>query len=242
MEKPSAAGSQPSPYGTRSRNRTGATRPNYAEDKDLDLEMFDAYPQRKDDDAKKLATKQQGASSTPTPANSTPAAAPRAGNGSSRKPLPEDGKQHNGTKDQPQQQQQQNDQHQPSTAASSSSSSNTNGAGTANGASKGKKRKVADTAPTTSGSQTPSGLNGTVPSSSSGLQKRLGTSGQGSGNATPSSTGYGETNLVTFENSKSRPKDGKMIADDGTVLEVNGTFFALAHTPMAWVILFILFF
>lgn len=240
MEKPSAAGSQPSPYGTRSRNRTGATRPNYAEDKDLDLEMFDAYPQRKDDDAKKLATKQQGASSTPTPANSAPVA-PRSGNGSSRKPLPEDGKQHNGTKDQPQPQQQIH-QHQPSTAAASSSSSTTNGAGAANGASsKGKKRKVADTAPTTSGSQTPSGLNGTVPSS--GLQKRLGTSGQGSGNATPSSTGYGETNLVTFENSKSRPKDGKMIADDGTVLEVNGTFFGfLLHTPMAWVILFILFF
>lgn len=228
MEKPSVAGSQPSPYGTRSRNRTGAARPNYAEDKDLDLEMFDAYPQRKDDDAKKLATKQQGASSTPAPANPAPAA-PRSGNGSSRKPLPEDGRQHNGTKDQHQQQQQQQqpqpqNQHQPSNVASSAA----NGAGATNSASKGKKRKVADTAPTTSGSQTPSGLNGgTLPSS--GLQKRVGTSGQSTGNGTPSSASYGETNLVTFENSKSRPKDGKMIADDGTILEVNGKFFRLLH-------------
>lgn len=36
--------------------------------------------------------------------------------------------------------------------------------------------------------------------------------------------GYGETNLLTFENTKAMPKDGKMVADDGTVLEVNGKF------------------
>jgi hypothetical protein len=35
-------------------------------------------------------------------------------------------------------------------------------------------------------------------------------------------SGYSETNMLTFENCKGRPKDGKMIADDGTVLEVNG--------------------
>jgi hypothetical protein len=34
--------------------------------------------------------------------------------------------------------------------------------------------------------------------------------------------GYSVTNLLTFENCGGKPKDGKMIADDGTVLEVNG--------------------
>jgi hypothetical protein len=235
MEKPSAAGSQPSPYGTRSRNRTGAARPNYAEDKDLDLDIYDAYSQRKEDDAKKLTTKQTGASSTPAPANPPQPPAPRSGNGSSRKPLPDDsGRQANGTKDP----QHQNPSQQPSapapapasTSAPSSASASAsapapspagvNGTSTANGAPKGKKRKAADAASTASGSQTPSGSNGAL--SSSAMQKRLGASGHASGSATPSGGGYGETNLLTFEGSKSRPKDGKMVADDGTVLAVNG--------------------
>lgn len=36
--------------------------------------------------------------------------------------------------------------------------------------------------------------------------------------------GYAATNLLTFENCGARPKDGKLIADDGTYLEVNGIF------------------
>jgi hypothetical protein len=226
MEKPSAAGSQPSPYGTRSRNRTGAARPNYAEDKDLDLDNYDAYPQqRKDDDSKKLAAKPQSASSTPAPAN-PPQAAPRSGNGSSRKPLPDDSRQHSGT---PKDQQQ--NQNQPSAvvpASTSAPSTAANGTSTANSVSKGKKRKVADTASTASGSQTPSASNGAL--SASALQKRLGASGHANGSATPSSVGYGETNLLTFESSKARPKDGKMVADDGTVLAVNGKFRRLRST------------
>ncbi|KAL2178878.1 uncharacterized protein P884DRAFT_268856 [Thermothelomyces heterothallicus CBS 202.75] len=231
MEKQSAAGSQPSPYGTRSRNRTGAARPNYAEDKDLDLDIFDAYPQRKDDDSKKSGNKQQGASSTSTPANASQTA-PRSGNGSSKKPHPGDGKQQNGTKDQ-------HSNHNQSSAAapsSSSSSSSTtttttsNGtSSTANGTSKGKKRKAGDAASTASGSQTPSGSNGAL--SSSALQKRLGTTGQGSGDGKLSFTRYGETNMLTFENCKARPKDGKMIADDGTVLEVNDHVYLVCEPP-----------
>ncbi|KAK4244810.1 hypothetical protein C7999DRAFT_34848 [Corynascus novoguineensis] len=234
MEKPSsAAGSQPSPYGTRSRNRTGAARPNYAEDKDLDLDIFDAYPQRKEDDPKKSgSTKQQGASSTPTPANSSQTGAPRSGNGSSRKPLPDEGRQQNGIKDQQNQSQRQS----PAAALSSSivngtttTTTTTTTTSTANGSSKGKKRKVADTASTASGSQTPLGPNGSL--SSSVLQKRLGTAGQGSGDGTPSVAGYGETNLLTFDNCKARPKNGKMIADDGTVLEVNDHVYLVCEPP-----------
>lgn len=233
MEKPSAAGSQPSPYGTRSRNRTGAARPNYAEDKDLDMDIFDAYPHRKDGDPKNLkaSTKQQGASSTSAPSN-PPQTTPRSGNSSLRKPLPDTSKQINGTKDQPQ-----GRKSSPGATATSSSASAANGTTTTNGASKGKKRKAADTASTASGSQTPSAANGTP--SSSALQKRLLTSGLGSGNATPSGAGYGaETNMLTFEKCKSRPKDGKMVADDGTVLEVNGKFVPCFRSLPQWFISF----
>ncbi|KAL2136038.1 hypothetical protein VTI74DRAFT_5774 [Chaetomium olivicolor] len=225
MEKPSAAGSQPSPYGTRSRNRAGAARPNYAEDKDLDLDIFDVYPQRKDADSKKgSGGKQQSASSASAPTNSSQTA-PRSGNGSSRKPLPDDSKQSNGTKDQPQGHNQSS-----AAAATPSSTSVANGTTTTNGISKSKKRKAADTASTASGSQTPSASNGTA--SSSALQKRLLTSGLASGTATPSGSGsVAETNMLTFENCKSRPKDGKMVADDGTVLEVNDHVYLVCEPP-----------
>ncbi|AEO66043.1 uncharacterized protein THITE_2113820 [Thermothielavioides terrestris NRRL 8126] len=231
MEKPSAVGSQPSPYGTRSRNRTGAARPNYAEDKDFDLDLFDVYPRRKDDDAKKSSStaatantaKQQAASSTSTSAAAANATqgAPRAGNGSSRKPLPDESRQHNGTKDH------HPNANQPSTA---SASTTTNGTTATNGTSKSKKRKAADASSTASGNQTPSATNGA--SMSLALQKRLGVSGQGSGNATPSGAGYAETNMLTFEKCKARPtKDGKMVADDGTVLEVNDHVYLVCEPP-----------
>ncbi|KXX77559.1 E3 ubiquitin-protein ligase SNT2 [Madurella mycetomatis] len=247
MGKPSAAGSQASPYGTRSRNRTGAARPNYAEDKDIDADIFDVYPQRKDDDSKKASTRQQQAASTGTSSSSTTnatQAAPRSGNGSSRKPLPDDNRQNassSGTKDQHQNSNQlltaaasaASASAAATTAASSSSSSSSSsvagGNAPANGASKGKKRKATDTASAASGSQTPSASNGT--SSSSALQKRLGSAGQGSGNATPSGSGYSETNMLTFENCKARPKDGKMVADDGTVLEVNDHVYLVCEPP-----------
>ena len=39
LQPPLENGDNPSSYGTRSRNRTGGPRPNYAEDKELDLEI-----------------------------------------------------------------------------------------------------------------------------------------------------------------------------------------------------------
>lgn len=229
MEKPPSAaggaGSQASPYGTRSRNRTGAARPNYAEDRDLELDNFDAYHgQRKDDQSKKTTTtKQPGASSSAVTAtasslaSATPAP-PRVTNGSSRKPLPVESRQSaapNGTKDH----QQNHDQ--PSAPPTLPVAA---GNAATNGPTKSKKRKVADAASTASGSQTPLASNGT--SSTSAAQKRSGASGQASGNGagTRSGPGYGETNMLTFENCKGRPRDGKMVADNGTVLGVNGEF------------------
>ncbi|CAK7267249.1 putative PHD type zinc finger protein with BAH domain-containing protein [Sporothrix epigloea] len=49
----SASNDTASHYGTRSRNRAGGARPNYAEDKDMDMDMFVMYPERREDELKK---------------------------------------------------------------------------------------------------------------------------------------------------------------------------------------------
>ncbi|KFY79588.1 hypothetical protein V499_01433 [Pseudogymnoascus sp. VKM F-103] len=51
---PKDAASAAAPYGTRSRNRAGVSRPNYAEDKEMDME-FEIQPPVKEDDARKSA-------------------------------------------------------------------------------------------------------------------------------------------------------------------------------------------
>lgn len=44
------------PYGTRSRNRTGNSRPNYAEDKDIEMDNYEYYD-KKDTDATKKSSR-----------------------------------------------------------------------------------------------------------------------------------------------------------------------------------------
>lgn len=236
------------PYGTRSRNRTGNSRINYAEDRDLDMDIFELYPDRREGgEAKKGSSKQAAASASSattqaaTPSSSSPTngasqPAPRtAVNGTSaattvtstststsRKPLPtiddsRKGHSYNGTKDQ--------QARQPSTSPAANGAATTT---TTNGPTKSKKRK-ADPAAIASSSQTPT----SAANSSTSHNKRVKTtSNDNNGNSkTPTNgpvsdlgtaAGYGETNLLTFENTKAMPKDGKMVADDGTVLEVNG--------------------
>jgi len=188
-----AAGGTASPYGTRSRNRNGTSRINYAEDKDLDVEMFEMYPERRDDDSKK-PTRQAAASSNAAAQGNTP----RSINASSRKPLPDEkitSSSQNGTKE-------------PSLAPTPGSVS---GANSTTSAPTSRKRKAASQASGAGGgSQTPAPTNG----HSATLQKRLAVVSQ-------AEKGYGETNLLTFENCGARPKNGKMVADDGTILEVN---------------------
>ncbi|KAJ3474568.1 hypothetical protein NLG97_g9785 [Lecanicillium saksenae] len=41
------------PYGTRSRNRNGNARPNYAEDKDIEMDNYDYYDKNQGDGPKK---------------------------------------------------------------------------------------------------------------------------------------------------------------------------------------------
>lgn len=187
-----------SPYGTRSRNRNGASRPNYAEDKDLDVEMFE--PDRREDDSKKTG-RQAGGSAN---ASQGAAAAPRPSNGSSsRKPLPTESSHHHAAS-----------KEQNSTSTSTGNSTPAVASSTpVPSAQPSRKRKAA-----TSQASTPVG-NHVQRSSSNGpaatVQKRPAV-------VSRNGIGYSETNMLTFENCAGKPKNGKMIADDGTVLEVNG--------------------
>ncbi|KAK0656731.1 hypothetical protein B0T16DRAFT_317348 [Cercophora newfieldiana] len=244
MEKPVSAGSQgaskdgaggtASPYGTRSRNRNGASRPNYAEDKDIDMDLFDSYPDRRDDDPRKTLTRQASLSN----AAAQGAAPPRSANATSRKPLPssDDAKQH--IAPQHSQHSTTKENHSHNSHRASPAASSTAASGTANGTTKSKKRK-AESAVSTSGSQTPSAAH----ANSTSVTKRHGAAshgGNGAGTGTANGNnasrsardgGYGETNMLTFDNCGARLKDGKMVADDGTLLEVNDHVYLICEPP-----------
>ena len=193
--KESMAG--PSPYGTRSRNR-GQARPNYAEDKDMDIEMYDAYPDKKDEEAKK--TSRQPAAVT----NGATDAAKPTGSASRKSAAQDDGKAGNshatgnGAKD-----------------SHANGSTNATGAGTTT-SSNSKKRK-APTQSSTSNAHKESHVP-TISASAPTGSKR----GASNQTVTSNGRGYRETNLLSFEKSKAFLKDGKLIADDGTELERNG--------------------
>ncbi|ROV99900.1 hypothetical protein VMCG_06241 [Cytospora schulzeri] len=200
-------GTGPSPYGTRSRNRNGRARPNYAEDRDIDVDMLDVYSNRKDDgDSKKSA--RQAVSST----NATQDA-PRSGT-SSRKPLPttDDGK--HGSATSKDQHHQHNHAYHPNAAPLSSS---TVSSATAPQASKKRKAGVQSTSATPNQATTPA-----HPSTTSNAAQKKPSGG---------ATGYPETNMMSFEDCKGRPKNGTLTADDGTVLAVNDHVYLICEPP-----------
>ncbi|KAI1661433.1 hypothetical protein F4813DRAFT_385964 [Daldinia decipiens] len=199
----------PSPYGTRSRNR-GQARPNYAEDKDMDVDMYDAYADKKDEESKK-SSRQVGAA-----ANGT-SDAPKGANSTSRKgAAPEDGKASNGF-------------HNTAKDSHPTSNATTNGSSATASTTSSKKRKapaqsVANNAHSNGSTPAPAGPN---------------TTKRGTTHATAITTittihntaGYKVTNMLCFEKCGSIPKDGKMVADDGTVLEANDHVYLVCEPP-----------
>lgn len=182
-------GEAAAPYGTRSRNRTGSSRPNYAEDRDYDVEMYDFDHDKAQGDTRK-GSRQAGA------ANHVDGTRGTAG---SRKPLGDDartGPSQNGSKE-----------HTPAAAAASSNASQSSN-GVAAQQQPSRKRKAA-----TASQQAASGA---APAST----RRAGASTQN--NATVSS--WPNTNVLTFSNCGARPQNGRLVADDGTELEANGTW------------------
>lgn len=217
------AATGPSPYGTRSRNRTGRARPNYAEDKDIDSDLYDAAPERKDDGDAKRSTRQANPSSTT--AQDAPESGPSsASSSSSRKPLPssDDGK-HGGSAaaattpvtttttsaaNKESQQQQQNHASARATPAPA--------ANTATASQTSKKRKAGNQGSSSALNQQSAPAHSSA-SSSAAHKKSLG-GGGGVGGA----IGYAETNMMSFDDCQGRPKNKTLTADDGTILAVNG--------------------
>ncbi|OTA64557.1 hypothetical protein K449DRAFT_327750 [Hypoxylon sp. EC38] len=196
----------PSPYGTRSRNR-GQARPNYAEDKDVDVDMYDSYLDKKDEENKK-SSRQISASTNGT------GDASKTTNSTSRKgAVAEDGKvgggSHTAAKDS-----------HPTTNATSNATTATTSSSTS------KKRK----APTQStGSNAHSHSSTPVPTSSNATATRR--NAAQSAPAVQNGVGYKMTNMLSFENCGAIPKDGKLVADDGTTLQANDHVYLVCEPP-----------
>lgn len=175
-------------YGTRSRNRGGASRVNYAEDKELDAELEAQSIIREENPRKrKGASETHSRSNTvepaPTVAPAKRAAAPRADtNGATQEPLKEKAQ----------------------IPGTLTFSVNTLPSAPAQPAKKRKTNKSSENAP--------NGANGIhlTPTKNSTLVPRIN-----------QSTGK-ESAMLSFDNTGARLRHGKLIADDGTVLGVNG--------------------
>ena len=211
-----------SPYGTRSRNRTGQTRPNYAEDRDIDSDLYD-IPEKKESAPKKVsrhsapapAPASNGADFSSAATGANPSVLGGPGNTA---PGP-------GASSQHQQHQDPNSKQNVRKRASPEARSATNGAKDAGSSSHA-------TTPNSTGTPSqPSKKRKTnnhstkdSPVSAPNVQSQLAAQYISANNDVieKCKTGYRETNLLTFETCGGHPRDRKLTADDGTVLEING--------------------
>ncbi|OLN88561.1 E3 ubiquitin-protein ligase SNT2 [Colletotrichum chlorophyti] len=214
LAKSSPSGSDPSakdaaaveaanPYGTRSRNRTGSSRPNYAEDRDIDVDMYDYYPEKKDQESKKSARHSNVSAAT------TQESAARS-NGPTRKALPSDDTKatipQNVAKDA-----------QPANSTSTSQTS-----ASTNPTQPTKKRKATSHASSvTSQAQTSAAASSSIAGTGASRKAASG----------PYASSYAETNMLSFENGGAVPRDGKLVADDGTVLAPNDNVYLVCEPP-----------
>ena len=181
------------PYGTRSRNRTGTSRPNYAEDKELDTE-FEVTSTVKDNLGRKARATDTNTSEAGKPANfNRKGAAPEGDQLASlqshyKDPIP----------------------------GTSTFSANPTAAAVPT---QSKKRKAAAQSTTY---QTQQG--------SSQTTLPVQTVTRRASMAAQVAAGFRETNMLTFENCAGRLKGKKLVADDGTIFEVNGMqIFQFSH-------------
>ncbi|QPH01357.1 hypothetical protein C2857_005557 [Epichloe festucae Fl1] len=174
------------PYGTRSRNRGG--RINYAEDKDIEMDVYEYYDKKGQDNPKKPSRKSDvGTNGDNTPRSVT-----------SRRTAAEESKasaaSQNGSKD--------------TTPGITTSASQV--AAPPSGATQGTRKRKAATTTTTS-----------VPN------KKAGQVVHGPGTAA-----WPDSNMLTFENCNHRvDASGRMVADDGTVLEPNDHVYLVCEPP-----------
>lgn len=179
------------PYGTRSRNRNGTSRPNYAEDKDLDTE-FEVTVAPKDSNGRNKPAR--GADPSP-PANLDHGRAPNT----SRKNTSSESD-NLGTI--------QNHYKEPIPGTSTFSANPASGATS-------KKRKAAAQASAATGLESQHQMPIHVLSAPQAVTRKAST-------ATQVTTGLNDSNMLSFDGCGARLKAKKLVADDGTVLEVNG--------------------
>lgn len=172
-------------YGTRSRNRTGSSRPNYAEDKDYDVEMYD-YDHDKAHGESKKSARQVNAANAGESARGTPGSRKASGDDARSGPS------QNGSKEQ----------------TPAGGTGTPHGAQTSSSATHPSRKRKAATAAQQANSN-----------AASVSTRRAGTTAQNS-----AASSWPETNILTFTNSRARPQNGQLVADDGTVLEANGTY------------------
>ncbi|KAG6000238.1 hypothetical protein E4U21_005683 [Claviceps maximensis] len=181
------------PYGTRSRNRGG--RINYAEDKDIDMDVYDFYDKKDQDSSKKPSRK----SDVGTNGDNTPRSV------ASRRAAADDIKaavaSQNGSKD---------------TTPGLSTSASHSTAPTP-GASSGTRKRKATTATTCA-----------VPIKKAAHAVQAAQAAvQVSG-----TVAWPDSNMLTFENCDHRADaNGRMVADDGTVLETDDHVYLVCEPP-----------
>jgi hypothetical protein len=177
------------PYGTRSRNRTGTSRPNYAEDKELDAE-FEVASSSKDTSGRKSARAIDSVTDAGRPTSNV-----------RKNPVPEI--EHTLTI--------QSHYKEPIPGTSTFSA---NPAATV--PSHHSKKRKAPSQPTTFQPQLQNpAQNLAIPQA---VTRRASMAAQ-------VAAGFRDSNMLSFENCAGRLSGKKLVADDGTVLEVNGIFF-----------------
>ncbi|OAA73141.1 hypothetical protein ISF_00042 [Cordyceps fumosorosea ARSEF 2679] len=199
------------PYGTRSRNRNGNARPNYAEDKDIEMDNYDYYDKNQGEAPKKSSrlatTATSTGTSTPTTTNGSGDMSGRVTAGG-RKPL---------TGSAPGSDDSKTTASQANGAAGSNGHAPNGASGPSSSSAASRKRKAVNG----SAAQL-AATNGGHPA------KRVASSN--TSQSTPAAV-LPDTNMLSFENCKARPQNGRLVADDGTVLEANDHVYLVCEPP-----------
>ncbi|OAX83379.1 hypothetical protein ACJ72_02254 [Emergomyces africanus] len=185
------------PYGTRSRNRVGGARPNYAEDRDIDTEYEVTASLSRSGGSKKAASNVNTSATSPSTDNDKAAGVNTRRNATT-----------NGSSTVPQTKE--------SIPGTSSFSANPNSTGTT----ATKKRKQPGSHQTTPASSTPNAT------SLASTKKFIAPA-----NVSPTYQKAHARNMMTFHNCRAYLKQGKLKADDGTILSPNDHVYLVCEPP-----------
>ncbi|KAI9834745.1 MAG: hypothetical protein M1819_002831 [Sarea resinae] len=194
-----------SPYGTRSRNRTGAQRPNYAEDKEVEMDYEYTAP--------KISNGIVGNKAAASEASNGDVQAGHSGRSSGvntrRASAAANG------------------------ATTSTSTSTTAAKEQIPGTLTFSANPSASVAPPNSKKRKATGAGSSAGTQGAGTNQTVGgqTSTRRSTNAVTTSSSYRETNIPSFDNCQRYLKNGKLKADDGTTFSVNDNAYLICEPP-----------